>query len=137
VYGIHTVAEALGAGRVRHIRVADRSDARIRRLLDDAGARGVRIEQVDRDALDRLAGGARHQGVVAEVEDAPEVTLDQMTRTVATTPLVVVLDGVEDPQNVGAVLRSADAAGATGVVRQARRAAPLDGAVARASAGAV
>ncbi len=87
--------------------------------------------------LDRDARHGVHQGVVAAVEDRPTATLDDLVRADAEPPLIVVLDGIEDPQNVGAILRTVDAAGATGVIRQTRRAAPLDGAAAKASAGAV
>ena len=137
VYGLNAVFEALRAGRVLHIRVAGRDDARVRQVLDEAAARGVRVQQATRETLDREARGAAHQGIVAEVSAMPEATLDDLARRDGPVPLIVVLDGVEDPQNVGAILRSVDAAGGTGVVRQTRRAAPLDGAAAKASAGAV
>jgi 23S rRNA (guanosine2251-2'-O)-methyltransferase len=137
IYGINAVAEALRAGRVQRIRVAGRDDERIRRLLEAAAARRVRVEHVTRDVLEREAHGVSHQGVIADVSPMPETTLDRLARAADRSPLIVVLDGVEDPQNVGAILRSVDAAGATGVVRQTRRAAPLDGAAAKASAGAV
>jgi 23S rRNA (guanosine2251-2'-O)-methyltransferase len=137
VYGINAVGEALRAGRVREIRVAGRDDDRVRRLLDDARAQRVRVERVTREALDRDAKGGAHQGIAAEVSGLPEATLADLARADHGPPLIVVLDGVEDPQNVGAILRSVDAAGGTGVVRQTRRAAPLDGAAAKASAGAV
>jgi 23S rRNA (guanosine2251-2'-O)-methyltransferase len=75
--------------------------------------------------------------VVAEIQALPAYTIEEIVAEAAGPPLLVVLDGVEDPQNVGAILRSADASGADGVVRQARHAAPLDGATAKASAGAV
>jgi 23S rRNA (guanosine2251-2'-O)-methyltransferase len=78
-----------------------------------------------------------HQGVVAQVDALPEATIADLARGDRGTPLIVVLDGVEDPHNVGAIIRTIDAAGATGVVRQTRRAAPLDGAAAKSSAGAV
>ena len=78
-----------------------------------------------------------HQGIVADVAPLPEASLDDLARGDRGAPLIVVLDGVEDPQNVGAILRTVDAAGASGVVRQTRRAAPLDGAAAKTSAGAV
>jgi len=136
IYGINAVAEALRAGRVRRIRVAPRDDDRIRRLLTDAAARGVRVERVTRDVIERATRGGTHQGIAAEISDLPTATLIDLVRA-KDPPLIVVLDGVEDPQNVGAILRTADAAGATGVVRQTRRAAPLDGAAAKASAGAV
>lgn len=137
IYGINAVAEALRAGRVREIRIAGRDDDRVRRLLSDAASRGVRVTHVTREALDRAAQDGVHQGVVAEVLPRRDVTLDSLADATHGPPLIVVLDGIEDPHNVGAILRSVDAAGATGVVRQSRRAAPLDGAAAKASAGAV
>lgn len=137
VYGINAIAEALRAGRVRELRVAERADDRLQRLLDDAAARGVRVRRVTRDVLDADSHRGVHQGVVADVDRMPEVTIDDLVAPGGEPPLIVVLDEVEDPQNVGAILRTVDAAGATGVVRQTRRAAALDGAAAKASAGAV
>lgn len=137
IYGINSVAEALRAGRVRRIRVAARDDNRVRRLLEDATARGVEVVRVTREAIDREARGRVHQGIVADVTARLETTLADLVPGGDEVPLIVVLDGIEDPQNVGAILRTVDAAGATGVVRQTRRAAPLDGAAAKASAGAV
>jgi 23S rRNA (guanosine2251-2'-O)-methyltransferase len=137
VYGMNAVAEALRAGRVRQIRVAGRDDQRLRRLLEDAALRGVTVQQVPRHVLERESGGASHQGVVAELTERPSATLEDLVRADESPPLLVVLDGVEDPQNVGAILRTVDAAGGTGVVRQTRHAAPLDGAAAKSSAGAV
>ena len=137
IYGIHPVSEALRAGRVRQIRVSRREDDRLRRLVNDAASRGVPVERVSIDVLDREARHGVHQGVVATVLERPVFTLADLVRSDAGPPLIVVLDGIEDPQNVGAILRTVDAAGATGVVRQTRRAAPLDGAAAKASAGAV
>ena len=139
IYGINPVAEALRAGRLRELRVADRSGVRVQPLVDEAGRRGVRVRVVAADELARLARGGVHQGVVADVQARGAATLDELVRVAdgAEPPLLVVLDGIEDPQNVGAILRSVDAAGGTGVVRQTRHAAPLDGAAAKASAGAV
>ena len=138
IYGINAVTEALRAGHVRQIRVAGRDDDRLRRVLEEAATSGVKVVHVHRDALERDARGGIHQGIVADVAAMPEATLDDLARSDGSgTPLIVVLDGVEDPQNVGAILRTVDAAGGSGVVRQTRRAAPLDGAAARASAGAV
>ncbi len=137
IYGINAVNEALRAGRVRQIRVAGRDDERLRRLLDEAVADGVKVQHVHRGALERDARGGIHQGIVADVAALPEADLEDLARAENGTPLIVVLDGVEDPQNVGAILRTVDAAGGSGVVRQTRRAAPLDGAAAKASAGAV
>ncbi len=137
VYGINPVLEALRAGRVREVRIADRQDARLKQLLDLASSRRVTVRRVTRDQMERDTRQGVHQGVMADVEPLPAATLEEFTATLDPPPLLVVLDEVEDPQNVGAILRTVDAAGATGVVRQSRRAAPLDGAAARASAGAV
>lgn len=137
IYGLHPVAEALKAGRVREIRVGGAMNARVRALLAEAEAKGVRIRRVAPDALARAAGGGVHQGVVAETSDGAAVGLEDLLRAGDGPPLIVVLDEVEDPHNVGAILRSVDAAGASGVVRQTRRAGRLDGAAAKASAGAI
>jgi len=140
IYGINPVIEALRAGRVRVVRVARRGDAaRLAALVLEARRAGVSVERVDASDLDRDASGGVHQGVVAMLRereaDAPGVA--DLVRSASDVPLIVVLDGIEDPHNVGAILRSVDAAGADGVVRQARHAAPLGGAAAKASAGAV
>jgi 23S rRNA (guanosine2251-2'-O)-methyltransferase len=102
-----------------------------------AEARKVPVRLVPAQDLDRAARGGVHQGVVAELADAPDYTVQDLVASAEGPPLLVVLDGIEDPHNVGAILRTVDAAGAHGVVRQARHAARLDGAAAKASAGAV
>jgi 23S rRNA (guanosine2251-2'-O)-methyltransferase len=137
IYGLHAVAEAVRAGRVRQIRVAGRDDERVRRVLAEASAMGIAVVQVDKTTLDRDARHGVHQGIVAEVAPRPETTVEALATPTEGTPLIVVLDGVEDPHNVGAIIRTVDAAGATGVVRQHRRAAPLEGAAAKAAAGAL
>jgi 23S rRNA (guanosine2251-2'-O)-methyltransferase len=137
IYGINPVAEALHAGRVRQIQVADYTGDRLMRLLDEAAARGVPIRRVTRDVLERVARGRPHQGIVADVTGPPGVTLTDLATDSGSPPLIVVLDEVEDPQNLGAIMRSVDASGASGIVRQTRRAAPLTAAAAKASAGAV
>lgn len=138
VYGINPVLEALRAGRVTAVRVGQRSGGRIQELLSLAAERGVNVQRVDGQLLDRLARGGVHQGVVADVDDSSsDYSVEELVRGAAGPPLIVVLDGVEDPHNVGAILRTADAAGAHGVVMQNRRSAALGGAAAKASAGAV
>ena len=77
------------------------------------------------------------EGVIADVEDARHYSVEDLVTGAAAVPLIVVLDGIEDPHNVGAILRTVDAAGADGVIRQSRHAAPLGGAAAKAAAGAV
>lgn len=138
IWGVNPVMEALRAGRVRRLRVGPRSDQRVADAIALAQKRGVSIERVDGRLLERDARGAVHQGLVAEVDAPQEYTPADLVAAAAPDPaLLVVLDGVEDPHNVGAILRTVDAAGAHGVIRQARRAASLDGVVAKASAGAV
>ena len=137
IYGINPVLEAIKAKRAKEILVAQRADDRLQRLLEEAANHGVRVRFVTRDELDHAARKGAHQGVVAEVERRTEASLEDLAQSKDGPPLIVVLDEVEDPQNVGAILRTVDASGASGVVRQTRRAAPLDGAAAKASAGAV
>jgi 23S rRNA (guanosine2251-2'-O)-methyltransferase len=139
VYGINPVLEALRAQRVTAIRVSPRADERLTEIVRLAGAQGIGIQRVSVADLDRAANGARHQGVVADLAP-PNARLsveDLVIGASGSAPLIVVLDGIEDPHNVGAIVRSVDAAGAHGIVRQSRHAARLDGAAAKASAGAV
>lgn len=137
IYGINAVSEALHAGRVTGLRVADRGNARLGQLLALAAAQGVAVKRVPPDVLAREARGGVHQGVVADIEDLRDYSLEELVRSAPGPALILVLDGIEDPQNLGAVLRTADAAGVHGVVVQSRRSASLGGAAAKASAGAL
>ncbi len=137
IYGINAVMEALKAKRATLVRVAPRADDRLTQIVRLAEAQGVRVERVGGDALDRLGGRQRHQGVVADVADAVSYSVEDLVIGAKAAPLLVVLDSIEDPHNVGAILRTVDAAGGDGVIRQSRHAARLDGAAAAASAGAV
>jgi len=139
IYGINPVLEALRARRATAIHVSPRADERLTAIVRLAEEHGVPVRRVTADELDRLAAGARqrHQGVMADVEDAATYSVEDLVIAARGAALIVVLDGIEDPQNLGAILRTVDAAGADGVVRQSRHAARLDGAAAKASAGAV
>ncbi len=139
IYGINPVLEAVRAGRATAVRVSSRADARIADVVRWAEARGVSVRRVSSLELDRETAGANHQGVVADARGNAALTLDDFVKGsgVDQSPLMVVLDGIEDPHNFGAILRTVDAAGAHGVVRQVRHAAPVGGAAAKASAGAV
>jgi 23S rRNA (guanosine2251-2'-O)-methyltransferase len=137
IYGINPVLEALRAGRVKELRVVARSSGRLRQLLTLAEERGIRVRRVPEEMLDRDSRRGVHQGVVADLEEAADLSVEDLVRGASGAPLIVVLDGIEDPQNLGAILRTADAAGVHGVVVQSRRAAALDGAAAKASAGAI
>lgn len=137
IYGINPVLEALRAGRVKQLWVAERRDERMRELLAFAATHGLAPQQVPLDALVRRARGGVHQGVVADVDDAAQHSIAELVQAAAGPPLIVVLDGIEDPHNLGAILRTADASGASGVVLQTRRSAARSGVAAKASAGAV
>ena len=137
IYGINSVLEAIRAGRVRELRVSDRVGGRVGDAVGAAEHAGVAVRRVNATELDRAARGGVHQGVVAEVEEAREYDIAELVSGAAGAPLLVVLDGIEDPHNLGAILRTVDAAGADGVIRQSRHAAPLGGAAAKAAAGAV
>ncbi len=138
IYGLNPVVAALKAGRVRRLRIANRSDRRVDEVLALARQNSVPIERVEAAVLDRVARGGVHQGLVADVESPRDYSIAELVGAASPEPpLIVVLDGVEDPHNVGAILRTANAAGVHGVIRQARHAASLDGAAAKAAAGAV
>ncbi len=137
IYGINPVLEALRAGKVKELRVSQRSDDRLHELLALAGEGGVPVRRVPPDVLDRDSSRGVHQGVVADVEELKEYSVAELVRGARGTPLIVVLDSIEDPHNLGAIFRTADAAGVDGVVIQSRRVAALGGAAAKASAGAV
>jgi len=145
IYGINPVREALRGGRVQRIRASARHDKRIDEILALAARQGIPVDRVDAQVLDRQARNGVHQGIAAEVEDPRDLSVRDLVEVAGTAgashlsaaALIVVLDGVEDPHNVGAILRTCDAAGATGLVRQTRHSASLDGVVAKASAGAL
>jgi len=137
IYGINPVLEALRAGRVKELRVGNRADDRLKQLLALASERGVRVRHVPSDVLERESRRGVHQGVVADVESQVDYSVEEIVRGASGAPLLVVLDGIEDPHNLGAILRTADAAGVDGGVVQSRRSAARDGVAAKASAGAV
>ena len=137
IYGINPVLEALRAGRAREVRIADRGGERMRDLVALAGQHGVPVKRVPGDVLGRQANGGVHQGVVADVEEPGACSVADLVHGAISVPLIVVLDAIEDPHNVGAILRTADAAGVDGVVIQTRRSAALGGVAAKASAGAL
>jgi 23S rRNA (guanosine2251-2'-O)-methyltransferase len=134
--GIHPVREALRAGRPleRMLVVKGAGGPRVQELIELARERKIPVRFESRDTLDRAANSKAHQGVVAFGAAEKYATLDE---TMAARGLHVVLDGVEDPHNLGAIIRSAHAAGATAVVLPERRAAGLTDTVSRAAAGAL
>jgi len=140
IYGINSVSEALKSrGRAfEWVGMAkERHDLRLQRLIEDCRKLGVPVRFLQRAELDRMAGHVAHQGVVAVTSAKQYSDLDDVIAAKrGEYSLVVVLDGVEDPHNLGAILRTADAAGADGVVIPERRAAGVTGTVTKASAGA-
>src|SRR5256885_13647078 len=139
IYGINPVIEALRAGRVTSIRVSSRADDRLSTVVRLAQDKGIPVRRVAVADLDRAAGDAgrhRHQGVVADASDASTFSVEELVAGASGPPLIVVLDGIEDPHNLGAILRTVDAAGAAGRVRPARGAAPRGGAGAAGAARA-
>ena len=117
---------------------AARRDRRLRELIERAEAAGVVVHAVDDARLDALAGHGSHQGVVALVSgDLAARTLDDLLGGLTEPPLLLVLDGVTDPHNLGACLRSADAFGAHGVIVPKDRAVGVNATVAKAASGAV
>jgi 23S rRNA (guanosine2251-2'-O)-methyltransferase len=142
VYGLHAVRAVLTRrpGDVLKLTIAAaRDDARVRELREIAAARGLRPLEATAAALDAATGGAAHQGVVAEVRPSAPLDENSLLDLLTTQPgpaLILVLDGVSDPHNLGACLRTADAAGATAVVAPRDRAAGLTPVVRKVAAGA-
>ena len=149
LYGLHPVSEALRArpGQLHHVSVARereaRRDGRIEELLDLCREAGVRAEAEPREQLTRYARSDAHQGVIAFVRERSFFPLEDLLALPgkglegqSDDRFFLALDGVEDPHNLGALLRSADGAGVTGVILPERRSAPLSGTVAKSSAGA-
>ena len=142
LYGVHAVEEALRAGRRRfdHVIVArERNDDRLAGLLAECRQVGIRVRQEPREQLTHLAGTPAHQGVVALVRPQEFLAIEDLFEPPSSSSgarLLLALDGIEDPQNLGALLRVADGAGVDGVILTERRAAPLSPAAVKASAGA-
>ena len=142
LYGLHPVEEALRAGTrpLDHLSVArereSRRDPRMDALLELARAKGVRISTEPRDQLTRHCKTDAHQGIVAFVRERKFLALEDLLQTTAGPKFLLALDGVEDPHNLGALLRSADGSGIDGVILPERRSAPLSAVTAKSSAGA-
>jgi 23S rRNA (guanosine2251-2'-O)-methyltransferase len=141
--GIHAIREALEAGRPfdRILIAKGRQDTRVEEIVQLARERGISVRFEDRSQLDRLAATKDHQGVVALAAARAPATLEDVLASANHAKghggLIVLLDGVEDPHNLGAIIRTTLAAGAHGIIIPERRAAGLTDTVARASAGAL
>ena len=136
IYGIQPTLEALRAGRVTAVAISTRRTAGLAELVRLAERRQVRLRRVEPAELDRLAGGGVHQGVVATADPLDACTVADLVAA-GDPPLLVVLDGIEDPRNLGAIARAAEAAGAAGLVVQKRRTAAVSSVALKASAGAL
>jgi 23S rRNA (guanosine2251-2'-O)-methyltransferase len=132
ISGVRPVVEALGSGRRRVCEVVDAVGNK--QVARTAIARGIEVKRASRQRVEELAGGGVHQGIVARVEPYPYSGLEEILS--AHEPLVLVLDGVTDPRNLGAVLRAADGAGASGVVIPKDRAVGVTAVAVKVSAGA-
>lgn len=137
LYGINAVMEAIGSRTIDHVLVREgASGRRLQEVMDQCRARSIPLRFVPRQALDRLVPAGRHQDVVAVCSSRSYQDLDAVIAS-QSPALLVVLDGVEDPANLGAIVRTSVGGGANGVVIAERRAAGLSPAVARTAAGAL
>ncbi len=141
IVGRNSVMEAIKSGRVNKILLAKgERQGSIRELIAVAKEHGIIIQEVEIKKINDLAKGVRHQGILAYVAPVEYVELDDIlakAEAAGEPPFIVLLDELEDPHNLGAILRSADAAGVHGVLIPKRRSCPLSATVAKTSAGAV
>ncbi|MDI1478982.1 23S rRNA (guanosine(2251)-2'-O)-methyltransferase RlmB [Polyangium sp. y55x31] len=137
IYGLQPVREAVRVHgeALERVVVEQGGSPKIQAVGRFAEGRGIRVETAPRAELDRRTGGGRHQGVLAVAPDLKIRGVDQLA--VEPTSIIVALDGIMDPQNFGAIVRSAVALGATGIVWPEHSSAPLSPAMFRASAGAI
>lgn len=141
IIGRNPVMEALKSGReIEKLIIAKDAEGSIRKIIGMAKEKNLFCQFAEKTALDRIAGGKVHQGVIAYVSAFeycdPEDILERARRK-GEDPFVIILDGIEDPHNLGAIIRTADGAGAHGIIIPKRRAAGITDVVAKASAGAV
>ncbi len=139
VYGIHAVEEALKAdpGRIERICIQrGQSNPRVQQIIDLGREKHVILSFEDKSWLDRKAEGQRHQGVLCYVSEMPTLPVEALIEEAKTPGVIVVLDGIEDPHNLGAIVRSAEVSGADGIILPQRRAAGIGAAAVKSSAGA-
>jgi 23S rRNA (guanosine2251-2'-O)-methyltransferase len=139
LYGINAVAEAFKASPEKIERICverGQKNPRVQEIIELARQNHVRISFEERSWLDRKAEGSRHQGIVCFAAEMKTFDAEDIVAQAKSPGLVVILDGIEDPHNLGAILRSAEAAGADGVFLPQHRSAALSATVVKASAGA-
>ena len=139
ITGLQPVREAIRVhgNKLERVLVEDNAGPQIEAVARFATDRGATVQKVSRGELDRASRGARHQGAIAYAPELALVELEEIIAHLDASPVLVALDEIEDPQNFGAVIRSAVALGATGVIWPEHHSAPLSPATFRASAGAV
>lgn len=140
IAGRNPVAEALRSGRALNKVMVQDGARGVTEIIAAAREKGVAVEFVKSDKLDKLAQGVRHQGVVAYAAPVEFKTLEDALKKAAAkgeAPFLLLLDELQDPQNLGALIRTADAAGVHGILLPKRRSCPLNAVVAKISAGAV
>lgn len=141
IIGRNPVMEALKSGReIDKLLIAKDAEGSIKKIIGMAKDRNLFYQFVEKTALDRVADGKAHQGVIAYVSDFEYCDVEDIidnARQMNEDPFIIILDGIEDPHNLGAIIRTADGAGAHGIIIPKRRAAGITDVVAKASAGAI
>ena len=137
IYGINSVRESLLSGNVETLYTLERLSGH--ELVGLANKKGVELKYVDSSMLNKLAGNDHHQGFVAKVKTYETYSLEELLKSIEgkKEPLFLILDGIEDPHNLGAILRSCDAFGVDGVIMKKQGQVPLNATVARVSTGAI
>ena len=141
IIGRNAVIEAIKAGQTidRLVAARDQKDSGAQRIINEAKSRGIKVFFYDKDVLDRESAGKKHQGFIAEVTDFKYCELEDILNYAeekGESPVVLILDGVEDPHNLGSILRVAECAGAHGVVIPRHRSVSVNDTVVKVSAGA-
>jgi len=141
IVGRNPVAEAIKSGRtMEKLLISKGSEKNLSQIIAMAKDRGIPVYYNDKSRMDKISDGAAHQGVAAYVSSYEYCEIEDMidrAEKKGEAPFLIILDGIEDPHNLGAIIRSADGAGAHGVIIPKRRAVGITGVVAKASAGAV
>ncbi len=141
ILGRNAVAEAIKGGRsVERLTVAKGAEGSVRKIEAEARKKGIPIRYEEKSRMDKAAEGKQHQGVMALVSDYSYCTVDDILRRAEEKnepPFVLLLDGIEDPHNLGAIMRTAECAGVHGIIIPKRRAVQVNDTVAKTSAGAV
>ncbi len=141
IIGRNPITEAIKSGRtVEKLMVSKGSEKSLSQIIAMAKDKGIPVYYNDKSRMDKISGGGAHQGVAAYVSSYEYCEVEDMLKYAdekGEDPFLIILDGLEDPHNLGAIIRSADGAGAHGVIIPKRRAVGITGVVAKASAGAV